>query len=558
MSATDVQKLIDRIMSDERFRSSSAFSDKVYRDEPIIKTGRQMASYLPDEYRRMRKVSRWEQGPEGKPGRWLSEAELFYRQGMLMADVEDDCPYHGTFKPYYPTYNAMSDRQLRGYFTWRTRVRHGDIEETTSSFALVYLYELVCGIGVDDPREGFDELKRFWEVYREFDPVIERNGRSWLQDYVVYHGLPAELLSDSKTVQFDRALDELRHAAYRAEHAMPQGSGGRGKTAPALPLPPADDIERPLFQAIDELSTYRIGDSKLAGEHLRDVRHVACAVFVRMAEYYRKHRKNGMVETFFGEVLSMPYTMFASAVFFNPTRHPDTEYVLGDRHRYRCENGFWTCERVHGNRGRSPKLGGIMQAVDERLSAALGASEPSERAVPKYLARIIDREVDDWLAWSKAHKPQKIDIDLSALGGIRVAAAKTRESLLIDEEREENAVAEEPPLPHAVATEPDAKGAPAEEGASAPPVEVEGEVESATGPLDSVQTAFLRALAQGDASSAASIAQGAHTSVDMLADAVNEALFDLVGDTVIEFAGEGPRIIEDYLEDVREVLSDEQ
>ena len=62
----------------------------------------------------------------------------------MMADFEDDCPYNGTFKSYFPTYNAMSDRQLRGYFTWRAQVRRGTVEETSTSFAFLYLYELIC------------------------------------------------------------------------------------------------------------------------------------------------------------------------------------------------------------------------------------------------------------------------------------------------------------------------------------------------------------------------------------------------------------------------------
>ena len=76
-----------------------------------------------------------------------------------MADFEDDCPYNGTFKSYFPTYNAMSDRQLRGYFTWRAQVRRGTVEETSTSFALLYLYELICGIGVDNPLDGFNKIK---------------------------------------------------------------------------------------------------------------------------------------------------------------------------------------------------------------------------------------------------------------------------------------------------------------------------------------------------------------------------------------------------------------
>lgn len=92
----DAQELIDRILADERFRASSHFSDRVYTDEPILITGNRMASYLPERYRKMREISRWEpEGPAGR-GRWLSEAELFYRQGIFMADYEDDCPIMGT------------------------------------------------------------------------------------------------------------------------------------------------------------------------------------------------------------------------------------------------------------------------------------------------------------------------------------------------------------------------------------------------------------------------------------------------------------------------------
>ena len=43
-------------------------------------------------------------------------------------------------------------------------------------------------------------------------------------------------------------------------------------------------------------------------------------------------------------------------------------------------------------------------------------------------------------------------------------------------------------------------------------------------------------------------------SEDLLVDAVNEALFELVGDTVVEFGPEGPVLVEDYIEDIREVL----
>ena len=353
MADQDIKMLIERIMAEARTHQSARFSNEVYADEPILKTGRQMQNFLPDQYRKMREISRWQDDPKGGAGRWLSEAELFYRQGLLMADFEDDCPYNGTFKSYFPTYNAMSDRQLRGYFTWRAQVRRGTVEETSTSFAFLYLYELICGIGVDDPLDGFKKIKAFWDAYRAFEPGIDRFARVWLQDYAVFHGLDPELLRDSKTVAFDNALIELRRAA-RGLAPAPAPSDlppARRKTSePTLPLPPDEAGEERLMTAINALSTYNLNNSRLDRSHHRDLRHVACAVYVRMARYYDTHRKTGIVASLFGEETAMPYTMFASAVFFAPERHEDCEYRLDPIHIYRCQNGFWECMRIHGSR----------------------------------------------------------------------------------------------------------------------------------------------------------------------------------------------------------------
>lgn len=586
MADQDIKMLIERIMAEARTHQSARFSNETYADEPILKTGRQMQNFLPDQYRKMREISRWQDDPKGGAGRWLSEAELFYRQGLLMADFEDDCPYNGTFKSYFPTYNAMSDRQLRGYFTWRAQVRRGTVEETSTSFAFLYLYELICGIGVDNPLDGFNKIKAFWDVYRAFEPGIDRFARVWLQDYAVFHGLDPKLLRDSKTVMFDNALIELRRAARDLVPA-PAPSGQtpkRRKTSePTLPLPPDEVREERLMAAINALSTYNLSSSRLDRSHHRDLRHVACAVYVRMARYYDTHRKTGIVASLFGEETAMPYTMFASAVFFAPERHEDCEYRLDPIHIYRCQNGFWECMRIHGSRQKSSKLGEMMRACDQRLRLALDPAHPlKEEKVPKYLAKIIDDEIVAWLSWDAAHQPVKIDIDLSQLGHIRNAAAQTREALLIDEEREDGASAEaeatdsgqpeaEPvadatveavaaPIRHDLTDEPSISTeqfgvvapllAPTPAFAAAAPAD-------ATNELAPAANAYLSALLEHNAVQAESAVVQSGQSEDMLVDTINEALFDLVGDTVIEFSAAGPQIIEDYEADVRGYLDHE-
>ena len=586
MADQDVKMLIERIMAEARTHQSARFSNKIYADEPILKTGRQMQNFLPDQYRKMREISRWQDDPKGGAGRWLSEAELFYRQGLLMADFEDDCPYNGTFKSYFPTYNAMSDRQLRGYFTWRAQVRRGNIEETSTPFAFLYLYELICGIGVDDPLDGFDKIKGFWDAYRAFEPGIDRFARVWLQDYAVFHGLDPKLLHDSKTVAFDNALIELRRAVrdlVPASAPLAQAPKRRKTSEPTLPLPPDEAREERLMAAINALSTYNLNNSRLDRSHHRDLRHVACAVYVRMARYYDTHRKTGIVASLFGEETAMPYTMFASAVFFAPERHEDCEYRLDPIHIYRCQNGFWECMRIHGSRQKSSKLGEMMRACDQRLRLALDPAHTlKEEKVPKYLAKIIDDEIVAWLSWDAAHQPVKIDIDLSQLGHIRSAAAQTREALLIDEEREDDALedAEEvdsgqpeaEPAANMVAEpvatairqdEADEPTIPTEQfGVVAPllapaPTPVTAAPADITSVLAPAAEDYLRALLEQNAAQAASAVARSGQSEDMLVDSINEALFDLVGDTVIEFGAAGPQIIEDYEADVRGYLDHE-
>lgn len=586
MADQDVKMLIERIMAEARNHQSARFSNEIYADEPILKTGRQMQNFLPDQYRKMREISRWQDDPKGSTGRWLSEAELFYRQGLLMADFEDDCPYNGTFKSYFPTYNAMSDRQLRGYFTWRAQVRRGTVEETSTSFAFLYLYELICGIGVDNPLDGFNKIKAFWDAYRAFEPGIDRFARVWLQDYAVFHRLDPKLLRDSKTVMFDNALIELRRAArdlVPAPAPSDQAPKRRKASEPTLPLPPDEACEERLMAAINALSTYNLSNSRLDRSHHRDLRHVACAAYVRMARYYDTHRKTSIVASLFGEETAMPYTMFASAVFFAPERHEDCEYRLDPIHIYRCQNGFWECMRIHGSRQKSSKLGEMMRACDQRLRLALDPAHPlKEEKVPKYLAKIIDDEIVAWLSWDAAHQPVKIDIDLSQLGHIRSAAAQTREALLIDEEREDGSSAEaeaadsgqpeaEPvadAMVEAVAAaagqdESDEPTISTEQfGVVAPllaptPTFAAATPADATNELAPAANAYLRALLEHNAVQAESAVVQSEQSEDMLVDTINEALFDLVGDTVIEFSAAGPQIIEDYEADVRGYLDHE-
>ena len=553
-SGADIDKILEQVLSDPRLRTSRAFaSSKTYADEPIIRRGSQMEGYLPERISKMREMQRTPHG------RTWSEPHLFYEQARLMEDFEDRCPYHGQFLSYYPTYRTMTDRQLRGYFTWRARVRAGSVEETATSFAYVYLYELLMGIGVAPGRAGFDAIEAFWKTYRQFEPGMDRLVPDWLVDYVVEHDLPASLAAPYAHTEHDEAIAVLETAEKSALAAAP--AKGRRRQPTAFGTDP--EADRRLARAVCQLSSYRLDEGRLYKERPEDVARVLHAVYSRLALYYRGSRTQGLTETLFGTRFAVRHVMYASAVRYEPTLHPDCVYELSPTRRYTCKNGLWTCDSYHDGGARSTKLGQIVRAVDRRLREALGFGHPlKEHGEPKYLLKIIDDEVADYLAWQKAHAPRRVEIDLSKLAGIRSAAATTREALLIDEEREENVVDSQPsggagssPSSNILAAQGAAAKLRAEKNPRPLPngndVSPSGIAKSADGRygLTAEEKELVEVLLRGEKY----VGGG---NVDLMVDAVNEKLFDLLGDSAIEFGADGqPQVIEDYVDDVREALS---
>lgn len=523
-NGVDIDRLLEQILSDPRLRSSKAFSTtKTYADEPIIRRGSQMDSYLPQKIGQMRELQRTPRG------RTWSETRLFYEQARLMEDFEDNCPYHGQFQSYYPTYRTMTDRQLRGYFTWRARVRAGQVEQTAASFAYVYLYELLMGIGVEPGRKAFDAIEAFWKTYHQFDPGMDRYVPEWLVDYVVEHDLPAELAAPYAHLEHDAAIAVLERAEKDALAAAPPKGHRRQPTDFAAMGGAGGEFA----QAVCQLSSYRLDESRLYKERPEDVSCVLLAVYSRLALHYRGSRTQGLTETLFGLRFVVRHVMYASAVRYEPGFHEDCVYELSPTRRYVCKNGLWSCDSYHDGGARSAKLGQIVRAVDRQLRQALGYAHPlKDHAEAKYLVKIIDDEIAAYLGWKQASTPRRVEIDLSKLAGIRSAAAVTREALLVDEEREDSA----------------AEGAPVASPLSHPqetPVQPEGHGDLG---LSEDEAALLQALLDGRK-------YAGPGNVDLMVDAINEALFDLLGDTAIEFGADGePQLVEDYAEDVRAAL----
>ena len=96
-----------------------------------------------------------------------SDSELFYKQARFMEDFTDDYDGDAKFNMYYPYYQHMGYDYLRTYFTWRTKVRQGEIKSISLSYIFLYIYELLSGIGVSDPTDGLDKLLDIWNTFQK-------------------------------------------------------------------------------------------------------------------------------------------------------------------------------------------------------------------------------------------------------------------------------------------------------------------------------------------------------------------------------------------------------
>ena len=515
-----------------------------------------------------------------------SANQLFYEQARFMEDFEDEYEFEGDFFQYYPTYSSMTLRQLRGYFSWRTRVRRGEMPRAPLSFAFLYVYELLSGIGTTPGEEGYASLKAFRDAFvandldhgSSFSPYMRR----WMSDYVVYHNLDPSLIERQ-----GEGLSTHVHTLLLAEQAKLAALGMTRREGPELEgeVPSAAE----LTQALSACSSYQICGARLFKDNPSDVRIVCARVFEDLVRHCAKRRKTDYVEGLFGGASTERYAMYSSAVFYDPEPHPDAEFAVSPTEHYRCTNNRWWKSTLCAVSARSSALGVVLHEIDVQLRAALDYPYPLKaRACPAYVSKFIEKAIAGLLE-SKAAEAQRkaeeerrrIKIDLSQLAEIRAAAAVTQEALLTDEERgiavaaDQTAPADDglhgpvsavgPQQPLDAAPLPDA--APMsdqlrDEPGSAQAYPVSQEELPSPAPDDTAQgddaglspaeRAVLEALLTGD-DPAVALPAGAPL-LSLVVDAINEKLFDLIGDAVIEYEDDEPAIIEDYADDVREIV----
>lgn len=460
-------------------------NEKLYRDEPLIFTASQMKSYTPPEYVAMQKMA------TDRKGIYMTSAQLFYRQGKLMENFCDSFDRPVSSNRHFPTYRDLTPTQLRTYFTWRTAVRKGEIKETSLTYAFLYIYELINLIGAKNAEDGFLKLKDFSEKYSQLDIRIKPYTDLWLTDFAAYYSIQQKLTEDLCGLKNDSALMKLMNYKNETPEAV--------------------------LEALDCFSSYCLENSAFYKKHPAETAETVYKLFCFLAEYYGEKEGGDIFIRLFAKPVRERYYMFRSAVFFEKRPHPNCKYKVNDIFSYSCKNGEWTVTRFFPIKDKAGKIGELLKATDYYLRQRYGhKSSLKKPELSSLFEAMIKKAVNEQYRESLERKKPVISIDISKLQSIRDTSEVTRDKLIVEEEE-----TEEPAVPEI-------------------PIEQPRESGILKSPLKEIMITLLK----GENADKEARKNGIMLSVAV--EEINETLFEDFGDTVIEFDGDTPIIIEDY------------
>lgn len=507
-------------------------------------------------------------------------SKILYRQGKFMADFEDDYGETVPYSEYFPCYQMMGYKQLRTYFTWRTKVRRGRVEDTSLSYAYLYFYELLNNIGVADPQEGLDKLLFFWKQFREFQPAVDKHVSRWLKDYHIYYELPQSFQTFAAENDLTDQYPEL---------------GSMGDQ----------------FSLYCDLSRYDIRKSGFYTEDRQKLIQDCFKFTMNRLTTVLAECGLDLEELIFPPSKFMTlWTPFQEALFYPWVRQRDRHVVLSSREIYVCSHNQWEYQtKIAAESGRQ-LLGYILkqmesvlrQAVKYKYKIAAGIGMLHPETVRRLKEAGISLEKSIAIAVMEFYREATktvVTVDRAVLEKIRREALQTQEKLTVPEEEKVLMSAVKPPFSEKAGTTfteeesammsavqmPTAKKAGSilaqEEETEQPAIQMPLTVQAAqadwaagglqqesafanaaenqqdTDPWRELGAAFTRTerealllVLQGNVD-IKQFADAHGVMLEVLADGINEKAVDFVGDSLLD---EEFTVYSDYLEQVKGML----
>jgi len=350
-----------------------------------------------------------------------SSSELFYRQARFMEDFRDDYEGNAKFNMYYPCYQNMGYEYLRTYFSWRTKVRGGDIQPTSLSYIYLYIYELLSGIGTSDPDDGLNKLLALWNDVPFIKPDVEKYLPKWLKDYHIFYELPHS---------FSAFVEKYNMHSYYSLSLL------------------FDERAESKLEIWNSISGYDVTNSKFfkdGNEQL--ISECFEAVLIAVEDFCTKRNTRFEDLLIYSVSRRIPWQPFKQALFGSNASLTDREIKINEFERYHCKNGQWTANLPVYYSSQKDFVGYIIKKTEACLRNVTGykykliaemrsGSKPFrelQRPAAKRveLDKVIEKAVADF---HKELNRTVVKVDHTNLARIREEALETQGQLIVLEE----------------------------------------------------------------------------------------------------------------------------
>lgn len=419
----------------------------------------------------------------------------FIRQGKFMVDYEDDYPWSEDYKSYFPCYYDMPPEILRGYFSWRKKVREGEYLPIATSLSYLYVYELLNGIGCKDVQERFDKLEEFVERFVRpiaHDQRMEDRVEEWIFELALDMHFPI----DRAKVYFPENLLKLDQNLMTLKKVK-------------------DHTPSEIFESIMAFSDRSFYKSPVYKKEPEKTKEIAGMIIKNAFIDYRIKKKTLFSFIFKGQRTTSFYPV--SNALYERNKEKDILTYDIDPIRIYDLNKYneWHIKAFQMEKCDFKFLKGLIREIDRFLRAYLeiGRKLKVDDAFD-FMEPYEEKVIKDY-----EEKHKQMDFNLASLQKIRYEAALTRESLLTEEEKE---------------------------------VEVKPVVEKEIDDQDHMTEVIIKKLLKNE--DVTSFLQDHHLFMEVVADEMNEAYYDEIGDNIVEIEDNRLVLIEDYREDVEELL----
>ncbi|MDL2287131.1 TerB N-terminal domain-containing protein [Eubacteriales bacterium OttesenSCG-928-G02] len=345
--------------------------------------------------------------------------ETFYKQAVFMENFEDDYPNKLPLSIYYPTYQQLGYRQLRTYFTWRTKLRNGTIEETSLSYAFLYIYELLNNIGVQNPVDGFEKLMLFWQEYRKFNNEIDSYIIRWIKDYFIFYPMD---------VPFHVFAFENNLLSYYPEVFVFSSN------------------KETSFELYNNISKYNIKESVFYNDENKTLIN-DCFYYIleKLRAAFKEKNNNFDNLIFFSRKKESVWLPFHGAVFHPAYKQPDRTVVITDKEVYSCINNKWFYNSVILTENGKTLISYILKEMESVLRKNLkfkykikanpnSCDEATLNKLKKHGIEFPDFIEQAVLEYQKILTRKEVKINTESLKTIRIESLRTQEKLIVPEE----------------------------------------------------------------------------------------------------------------------------